>query len=92
MAIWRLWDELTSRPVWRVAVDIDVCNLLFQACETNPPTPTVRVLTVDRDFRRTGCNVAVCLLWVGMGGRVTVDLLLFVLPVFEFACVLDILF
>jgi hypothetical protein len=92
MAVWGLWNEWTSRSVRRIAVDVDVCDLLLQARETNTPTPTIRIVAVHGCLGGTRSDVAVCLLRVGVGGRVTVGLLLFVLPVFEFACVLDILF
>jgi hypothetical protein len=97
VAIGSLWDIVASDPVQGIgAVDVDVCDLLLQACQTNAPTPAVRIVAVavavDGYFRGTRCDVAVCLLWVSLGGRVTVDRLFFALPVFELARVLSILF
>jgi hypothetical protein len=91
VAIWSLRDQLTSRPVRRVAVDIDICDLLLQTRKIHSPTPTIGVVPVDGCFGGTRSDVPVCLLWVGVGGRVTVDLLL-ALPVLKLPSVLDILF
>jgi hypothetical protein len=94
VAIWSLWDIVASDPVRGIsAVDVDVRDLLFQACQTNASAPAVRIVavTVDGCSRGTGCDVAICLLWIGLGGRVTVDRLLFALPVFELASVFNIL-